>query len=79
MSLSRWILDRLRELDVGDVSDLGNPPEKPVRPCPDSKRCVCPTCGYEMEVEAGKRCNEIKCPKCGDMMMRPNENLKGEK
>ena len=28
-----------------------------------SKQCVCPNCGYSMEVGAGKPCRSVKCPK----------------
>jgi len=35
-----------------------------------SKQCVCPNCGYSMEVGAGKPCRSVKCPKCGTPLMR---------
>jgi len=56
MSLAKTIIEKVEQLS---------------RPCPDSKVCVCPSCGHRMEVEAGKPCKEVKCPKCGDIMMRP--------
>ena len=35
-----------------------------------SKQCVCPNCGYSMEVGAGKPCRSVKCPNCGTPLMR---------
>ena len=34
------------------------------------KNCVCPSCGNTVEVEPGRPCNSVKCPKCGTPMMR---------
>jgi len=31
--------------------------------------CICSGCKYEMEVEAGEKCNEQKCPECGEPMV----------
>lgn len=32
--------------------------------------CVCPECGQRIKHEAGKRCLDISCPKCGTKMIR---------
>lgn len=32
--------------------------------------CVCPSCGYEMVVGAGQRCNMRICPRCGGFMLQ---------
>ena len=32
--------------------------------------CVCPKCGYETQHIRGQPCVQIKCPKCGTMMIR---------
>ena len=31
--------------------------------------CVCSACKHELEVEAGEKCNEQKCPECGEPMV----------
>ncbi|MFO7950994.1 MAG: hypothetical protein R6U36_11615 [Candidatus Fermentibacteraceae bacterium] len=33
-------------------------------------RCVCPSCGYEVDHMRGVPCNTRKCPQCGTMMTR---------
>ena len=33
-------------------------------------KCVCASCGYELEHEAGQPCYEIQCPECGAKMTR---------
>jgi DNA-directed RNA polymerase subunit RPC12/RpoP len=32
--------------------------------------CVCPSCGHKISHQAGQRCKEIACPKCGTKMVR---------
>jgi hypothetical protein len=32
--------------------------------------CVCPSCGYKMPKQPGVPCNQVKCPKCGTVMIR---------
>jgi len=32
--------------------------------------CVCPNCGHKIPHEAGQRCLDILCPKCGTRMVR---------
>jgi uncharacterized protein len=32
--------------------------------------CVCPSCGYKALHQAGQRCLDISCPKCGTRMVR---------
>jgi len=34
--------------------------------------CVCPSCGEKTEHQVGIPCYEVKCPKCGTMMVREN-------
>ena len=34
------------------------------------KNCVCPGCGYTTEVEPGRPCSTVRCPKCGTYMMK---------
>jgi len=36
------------------------------------KFCVCPKCGYNREHEAGKACDQYKCPKCGTKLVGSN-------
>lgn len=31
-------------------------------------KCICPTCNYEVEVEAYTRCNTLSCSQCGTRM-----------
>ena len=33
------------------------------------EKCVCPSCGTEAPHVSGKRCIDIKCPKCGNIMV----------
>ena len=33
--------------------------------------CVCPSCGHTAAHQVGVPCNQIKCPKCGQLMTRP--------
>jgi hypothetical protein len=33
-------------------------------------KCVCPTCGTEVNHQIGVPCSDIKCPKCGTSMVR---------
>ncbi|MBU0614457.1 MAG: DUF134 domain-containing protein [Nanoarchaeota archaeon] len=35
-------------------------------------KCQCPKCGYEQEHVRGQPCINTKCPKCGSMMVREN-------
>jgi ribosomal protein S27E len=30
--------------------------------------CVCPSCGHRKTVGVGERCNQVRCPECGDRM-----------
>lgn len=32
--------------------------------------CVCPSCGHVVAHQVGTPCNQMKCPKCGQMMTR---------
>ena len=32
--------------------------------------CICPACGYRMMHDRLQPCNEIACPKCGEIMTR---------
>jgi len=32
--------------------------------------CVCPQCGHKVGHQAGQRCIDIACPKCGAQMTR---------
>jgi hypothetical protein len=32
--------------------------------------CVCPQCGHKSQHQAGQRCIDLKCPKCGTPMIR---------
>jgi len=32
--------------------------------------CVCPNCGHRIEHQTGQPCYEVKCPKCGNPMVR---------
>jgi hypothetical protein len=32
--------------------------------------CVCPSCGHKVAHQAGQRCLDISCPKCGTRMVR---------
>jgi len=32
--------------------------------------CICLRCGYKMKKQPGVRCMEIRCPKCGAIMIR---------
>lgn len=32
--------------------------------------CVCPSCGHKISHQAGQRCRDVECPKCGTKMMR---------
>jgi hypothetical protein len=32
--------------------------------------CVCPSCGHKVPHQAGQRCLDIECPKCGTRMVR---------
>ncbi len=32
--------------------------------------CKCSNCGYEKQHVRGQPCNQIKCPKCGNLMIR---------
>ena len=32
--------------------------------------CVCPSCGHKVLHQAGQRCLDISCPKCGTRMVR---------
>lgn len=32
--------------------------------------CVCPQCGEKVSHIQGKPCFSVKCPKCGEQMMR---------
>jgi hypothetical protein len=36
---------------------------------PDGE-CVCPSCGHKLPHQAGQRCLDIPCPKCGTRMVR---------
>ncbi len=33
-------------------------------------KCICPACGAKVEHQTGVPCYEMKCPKCGTMMIR---------
>ncbi len=33
-------------------------------------KCVCPACGTKAEHQIGVPCYEMKCPKCGTLMIR---------
>jgi predicted DNA-binding protein (UPF0251 family) len=35
-----------------------------------SSSCKCVNCGYESQKQRGVPCTQMKCPKCGSMMMR---------
>ncbi len=32
--------------------------------------CICPSCGYKVQKSPGVPCNQVKCPKCGTLMVR---------
>jgi ribosomal protein S27AE len=32
--------------------------------------CICLRCGYRVKKEPGVRCMEIRCPRCGAVMIR---------
>ena len=32
--------------------------------------CICPKCDYIIKHTTGSPCNKIKCPKCGNTMIR---------
>lgn len=32
--------------------------------------CICPSCDEKVKHQSGAPCNEIKCPKCGALMIR---------
>lgn len=32
--------------------------------------CTCPDCGHRISHEAGQRCRDVSCPKCGSPMVR---------
>jgi len=32
--------------------------------------CVCPSCGQKVPHQAGQRCIDMNCPKCGTRMIR---------
>ena len=32
--------------------------------------CLCPNCGHKTQHQAGQRCMDITCPKCGTRMVR---------
>jgi hypothetical protein len=32
--------------------------------------CLCPNCGHEIPHQAGQRCIDVACPKCGAPMVR---------
>ena len=32
--------------------------------------CVCPNCGFKTAHQAGVPCNNVKCRKCGAIMVR---------
>lgn len=32
--------------------------------------CLCPNCGEKLPHQVGKPCYEMKCPKCGTLMIR---------
>jgi hypothetical protein len=32
--------------------------------------CICPSCGHKVPHQAGQRCLDISCPKCGTRMVR---------
>jgi hypothetical protein len=32
--------------------------------------CLCPSCGNKVSHQAGQRCLDISCPKCGTRMVR---------
>lgn len=36
----------------------------------EGKICVCPSCGKQIEVEAGKPCREFTCQQCGDFLTK---------
>jgi hypothetical protein len=33
-------------------------------------QCVCPNCGQKVSHQAGQRCIDLTCPKCGSKMVR---------
>jgi ribosomal protein L32 len=33
-------------------------------------QCVCPSCGSKVPHQIGVPCNQNKCPKCGNFMVR---------
>lgn len=32
--------------------------------------CICPSCGEKIPHKENIRCNEIKCPKCSNLMIK---------
>uniref|UniRef100_A0A6M3KSJ8 Putative prohead protease n=1 Tax=viral metagenome TaxID=1070528 RepID=A0A6M3KSJ8_9ZZZZ len=38
-----------------------------------AESCVCPKCGEKIAHERGKPCSEVKCPKCGSVMVGKSE------
>lgn len=32
--------------------------------------CVCPNCQHKLPHQAGVPCSQVKCPKCGTLMVR---------
>jgi hypothetical protein len=33
-------------------------------------RCICSSCGYTISHARGQPCNQLKCPHCGNLMMK---------
>ncbi len=35
-----------------------------------SGECICPNCGYRLKHNSGIPCSNLKCPKCGVVLVR---------